>query len=50
VRVILPDKIRLGREYVRRASVLLDVSIILRTIGAVAGLAAVTGPEAGEPR
>jgi lipopolysaccharide/colanic/teichoic acid biosynthesis glycosyltransferase len=50
VRVILPDKIRLGREYVRRASVLLDVSIILRTIGAVAGLAAVTGSEAGEPR
>jgi lipopolysaccharide/colanic/teichoic acid biosynthesis glycosyltransferase len=50
VRVILPDKIRLGREYVRRASVMLDVSIILRTIGAVAGVAAVPGSKVGEPR
>jgi len=50
VAVILPDKIRLGREYVRRASVMLDLSIILRTIGAVAGVATAPGPEVGEPR
>jgi lipopolysaccharide/colanic/teichoic acid biosynthesis glycosyltransferase len=37
VRVILPDKIRLGREYVRRSSVLFDLSLILRTLGAVLG-------------
>jgi lipopolysaccharide/colanic/teichoic acid biosynthesis glycosyltransferase len=50
VRVILPDKIRLGREYVRRASVMLDLSIILRTIGAVAGGAAPSRRELGETR
>ena len=50
VRVILPDKIRLGREYVRRASVLLDLSIIVRTLGAVAGAAGVPRPAGGEPR
>jgi lipopolysaccharide/colanic/teichoic acid biosynthesis glycosyltransferase len=50
VRVILPDKIRLGREYVRRASVLLDLSIILRTLGAVAGAAGLPRPAGGEPR
>ena len=49
-RVILPDKIRLGREYVRRASVLLDLSIILRTLGAVASTAGVPRPAGGEPR
>ncbi len=37
VRVILPDKIRLAREYVRRSSVLFDLSLILRTLGAVVG-------------
>jgi lipopolysaccharide/colanic/teichoic acid biosynthesis glycosyltransferase len=37
LRVILPDKMRLAREYVRRSSVLLDLSLILRTLGAVAG-------------
>jgi lipopolysaccharide/colanic/teichoic acid biosynthesis glycosyltransferase len=37
VRVILPDKIRLGREYVRRSSVVFDLSLILRTLGAVLG-------------
>lgn len=37
VQVILPDKIRLGREYVRRSSVLFDLSLILRTLGAVLG-------------
>jgi lipopolysaccharide/colanic/teichoic acid biosynthesis glycosyltransferase len=50
MRVILPDKIRLGREYVRRASMRLDLSIILRTFGAVAGVAAVPRRELGEPR
>jgi lipopolysaccharide/colanic/teichoic acid biosynthesis glycosyltransferase len=50
VRVILPDKIRLGREYVHRASVMLDLSIILRTIGAVAGGAAPSRRELGETR
>ncbi|MEP7175161.1 MAG: sugar transferase [Gemmatimonadales bacterium] len=39
VRVILPDKLRLAREYAGRASLRLDLSIILRTIGAVAGAA-----------
>jgi lipopolysaccharide/colanic/teichoic acid biosynthesis glycosyltransferase len=37
VRVILPDKIRLAREYVRRSSLRLDLSLILRTLGAVVG-------------
>jgi lipopolysaccharide/colanic/teichoic acid biosynthesis glycosyltransferase len=37
LRVILPDKIRLAREYVRRSSVLFDLSLILRTLGAVVG-------------
>jgi lipopolysaccharide/colanic/teichoic acid biosynthesis glycosyltransferase len=37
VRVILPDKIRLAREYVRRSSLLFDLSLILRTLGAVVG-------------
>jgi lipopolysaccharide/colanic/teichoic acid biosynthesis glycosyltransferase len=50
VRVILPDKLRLGREYVRRASVMFDLSIILRTIGAVAGGAPATRREVGESR
>jgi lipopolysaccharide/colanic/teichoic acid biosynthesis glycosyltransferase len=29
---ILPDKIRLGREYVRRSSVLFDLQLIVRTV------------------
>ncbi|MGH7847514.1 MAG: sugar transferase [Candidatus Binatia bacterium] len=29
---LLPDKIRLGKEYVRRASLLLDLSLIFRTV------------------
>jgi FlaA1/EpsC-like NDP-sugar epimerase/lipopolysaccharide/colanic/teichoic acid biosynthesis glycosyltransferase len=35
-RQILPDKIQLAKEYVRRASLLLDVSLILATIRALA--------------
>lgn len=50
VRVILPDKIRLGREYVRRASVAFDLSIIVRTIGAVTGMARGPWPRGGELR
>ncbi|HUR96091.1 MAG TPA: sugar transferase [Gemmatimonadales bacterium] len=50
VRVILPDKIRLGREYVARASMMFDLSIILRTIGAVTGVAREPRPQGGEPR
>ena len=37
VGVILPDKIRLAREYVHRSSLLFDLSLILRTLGAVVG-------------
>jgi FlaA1/EpsC-like NDP-sugar epimerase/lipopolysaccharide/colanic/teichoic acid biosynthesis glycosyltransferase len=34
---ILPDKIRLGREYVRRSSIGFDLSLIARTLPRVAG-------------
>jgi lipopolysaccharide/colanic/teichoic acid biosynthesis glycosyltransferase len=37
VRRILPDKIRLAREYVRRSSVALDLSLMVRTVLRVAG-------------
>jgi len=32
VRCILPDKIRLAKEYVRQSSLLLDLALILRTV------------------
>ena len=32
VRVVLPEKIRLGKEYVRRQSLMLDCEIIFRTL------------------
>jgi lipopolysaccharide/colanic/teichoic acid biosynthesis glycosyltransferase len=38
VNVILPDKLRLAEEYVRSSSLRLDLSILLRTLGAVTGL------------
>jgi lipopolysaccharide/colanic/teichoic acid biosynthesis glycosyltransferase len=37
VEVILPDKLRLAEEYVRASSLRLDLTIILRTLGAIAG-------------
>jgi lipopolysaccharide/colanic/teichoic acid biosynthesis glycosyltransferase len=38
IEVILPDKLRLAEEYVRASSLRLDLSIILRTLGAIAGV------------
>jgi lipopolysaccharide/colanic/teichoic acid biosynthesis glycosyltransferase len=38
---ILPDKIRLGREYVRRSSVLFDIAVLAKTLWHVAGPKAV---------
>ena len=35
VRRILPDKVRLGKEYVRRASLGLDLEVIARSVAAV---------------
>jgi lipopolysaccharide/colanic/teichoic acid biosynthesis glycosyltransferase len=32
---ILPEKIRLSKEYVRHASPAIDVKVLLRTMGAV---------------
>jgi lipopolysaccharide/colanic/teichoic acid biosynthesis glycosyltransferase len=37
VRRILPDKLQLGREYVSRSSLTLDLLLIARTVAAVAG-------------
>jgi lipopolysaccharide/colanic/teichoic acid biosynthesis glycosyltransferase len=37
VRRILPDKLQLGREYVSRSSLALDLLLIARTVGAIAG-------------
>jgi lipopolysaccharide/colanic/teichoic acid biosynthesis glycosyltransferase len=34
--IILPDKIRLGKEYVRRSSLLFDIELIVKTVLAVA--------------
>ena len=36
--IILPDKLRLAEEYVRASSLRLDLSIILRTLGAITGV------------
>jgi lipopolysaccharide/colanic/teichoic acid biosynthesis glycosyltransferase len=36
VRRILPDKLQLGREYVRRSGLGLDLLLIARTVGAIA--------------
>jgi lipopolysaccharide/colanic/teichoic acid biosynthesis glycosyltransferase len=38
VEVILPDKLRLAEEYVRAASLREDLAIIIRTLGAIAGV------------
>ena len=38
VRRILPDKIRLAREYIDRSSIVFDVSLILRTLPKLFGL------------
>jgi lipopolysaccharide/colanic/teichoic acid biosynthesis glycosyltransferase len=32
VKEILPDKIRLGKEYIQRQSLLLDLRLIARTV------------------
>ena len=37
VRRILPEKLRLGKEYVRRASLRLDLEVVARSVAAVLG-------------
>jgi lipopolysaccharide/colanic/teichoic acid biosynthesis glycosyltransferase len=38
VRSILPAKLDLGKEYVRRSSLASDIAVIFRTLGALTGL------------